>query len=189
MIAILHWQHEEHIISALNAISSDAAAIVLLFHVLTCHTFCVSLLLVNEGDTMDAAVPSCVCLPSPCFTSPRFSLCSLFLSHQTGKMGGEPYRAAGITGKGQVCGIADSGLNDLSCFFYDGPSPPSLSSQASSQSSSSSSSRFSTSSGYRGVLTNRSGVIEPFRRKVIQYVAYADMTDEIGEMQRVTDVT
>ena len=88
---------------------------------------------------------------------------------QTGKMGGEAYRAAGITGKGQVCGIADSGLNDLSCFFYDGPS--SLSASSSSP----------HTSAYRGVLTNRSGVIEPLRRKVIKYVAYADMTDELGK--------
>jgi subtilisin family serine protease len=29
------------------------------------------------------------------------------------------------------------------------------------------------------MLTNRSGIIEPFRRKVIQYVAYADTIDEI----------
>ena len=88
---------------------------------------------------------------------------------QTGKMGGEAYRAAGITGKGQVCGIADSGLNDLSCFFYDGPSSLSPSSSG------------SHTSAYRGVLTNRSGLIEPLRRKVIQYIAYADMTDELGE--------
>ena len=84
-------------------------------------------------------------------------------------MGGEAYRAAGITGKGQVCGIADSGLNDLSCFFYDGPSSLSPSSPG------------SHTSAYRGVLTNRSGLIEPLRRKVIQYTAYADMTDELGE--------
>ena len=88
---------------------------------------------------------------------------------QTGKMGGEAYRAAGITGKGQVCGIADSGLNDLSCFFYDGPSLLSPSSSS------------LHTSAYRGVLTNRSGVIEPLRRKVIQYIAYADMTDELGK--------
>jgi hypothetical protein len=152
--------------------------------------------LVNERNAIDVAVPLSACLLPPRLTSPGFTLCSSSMSHQTGKMGGEPYRAAGITGKGQVCGIADSGLNDLSCFFYDGPSPPSLASPASSQSSSSlshlsssSSSRFLTSSGYRGALTNRSGIIEPFRRKVIQYVAYADMTDEIGEMQRGTDVS
>jgi hypothetical protein len=95
----------------------------------------------------------------------RVVLCVL----QTGKMGGEAYRAAGITGKGQVCGIADSGLNDLSCFFYDGPSSLSPSSPG------------SHTSAYRGVLTNRSGLIEPLRRKVIQYTAYADMTDELGE--------
>ena len=36
---------------------------------------------------------------------------------QSGKMGDEPYRAYGLTGKNQICGIADSGINDLSCFF------------------------------------------------------------------------
>lgn len=95
--------------------------------------------------------------------------CRTLFVLQTGKMGGEAYRAAGITGKGQVCGIADSGLNDLSCFFYDGPSSMSPSSPG------------SHISAYRGVLTNRSGLIEPLRRKVIQYIAYADMTDELGE--------
>jgi len=31
----------------------------------------------------------------------------------------EPFTSAGLTGLGQVVGVADSGLNDLSCFFYD----------------------------------------------------------------------
>ena len=94
------------------------------------------------------------------------------------------YRAAGMTGKGQVCGIADSGLNDLSCFFYDGPATPHTSSPQHSNTSLSPPRSMHASSAHRGVLTNRSGIIEPFRRKVIQYVAYADQTDEIGEWQR-----
>ena len=84
-------------------------------------------------------------------------------------MGGEPYRAAGITGKGQICGIADSGLNDLSCFFFDD-----------STSATAPSPLYATTPVHRGVLTNRSGIVEPFRRKVIQYIAYADMFDELG---------
>jgi hypothetical protein len=75
---------------------------------------------------------------------------------QTGKMGEEAYRAAGITGKGQVCGIADSGLDDLSCFFLD------------------------TSGKYHAAITNRSGVVQHDRRKVIQYVGYADGVDDRG---------
>ena len=84
----------------------------------------------------------------------------------------------------QICGIADSGLNDLSCFFYDGPSSSPASSPATTSSSHVTGSSISldqfSSSANRGVLTNRSGVIEPFRRKVIQYVPYADMFDELG---------
>lgn len=101
-------------------------------------------------------------------------------------MGGEVYRSAGMTGKGQICGIADSGLNDLSCFFYDSPtSHPSQHSNASLSPPRST----HASSTHHGVLTNRSGIIEPFRRKVIQYVAYADEMDEIGEWQRYLTAT
>ena len=96
-------------------------------------------------------------------------------------MGGEVYRAAGMTGKGQVCGIADSGLNDLSCFFFDGPPPASSSPLQHSKATLSPRRPTHASSVYHGALTNRSGVIEPFRRKVIQYVAYADEMDELGE--------
>jgi hypothetical protein len=31
-------------------------------------------------------------------------------------------------------------------------------------------------------VTNRSGTIEPFRRKIIQYTGYADSYDEQGEL-------
>lgn len=103
---------------------------------------------------------------------------------QTGKMGGEVYRAAGMTGKGQVCGIADSGLNDLSCFFFDGPTSTHTSSPPHHPNTSLSPLHSTHAlSAHRGVLTNRSGIIEPFRRKVIQYVAYADEMDGIGEWQ------
>lgn len=75
---------------------------------------------------------------------------------QSGKVEVEPYHEAGLTGQGQVCGIADSGLYDLSCFFVD------------------------DSNVYPTVLTSRTGIIEPFRRKVIQYIPYADTLDDLG---------
>ena len=76
----------------------------------------------------------------------------------------------------------------MSCFFYDGPSPSPLNSPATTASShvagSSTSLNQFSSFAHRGVLTNRSGAIEPFRRKVIQYVPYADMFDELGASLR-----
>ena len=75
---------------------------------------------------------------------------------QTGKRFFQPFTDAGLTGKGQIIGIADSGLNDLSCFFID------------------------DSNMYPTITTNRSGVLEPHRRKVIQYVVNADFTDDLG---------
>lgn len=69
-------------------------------------------------------------------------------------MDNEPYREAGLDGTGQVCGVADSGVNDLSCFFVD------------------------DSGAYPTITTNRSGVVEPLRRKVVQYVSHADALDE-----------
>jgi len=38
---------------------------------------------------------------------------------QSGTVGVEPFTQAGLTGEGHIVGVADSGLNDLSCFFYD----------------------------------------------------------------------
>jgi subtilisin family serine protease len=75
---------------------------------------------------------------------------------QGGTLNEEPYREAGLEGQGQICGIADSGVNDLSCFFLD------------------------NSGAYPTVTTNRSGVVEPLRRKIIQYVSHADDLDEEG---------
>lgn len=75
---------------------------------------------------------------------------------QGGGMDDEPYREAGLEGNGQVCGVADSGVNDLSCFFVD------------------------NSGAYGTLTTNRTGVVEPLRRKIIQYVSYADELDEEG---------
>ena len=79
---------------------------------------------------------------------------------QSGVAGHEPYLAAGLSGEGQVVGIADSGLNDLSCFFYD------------------------TSNAYPDPQVTRSTIFsliqEKKRRKVIQYIAYADDVDAVG---------
>ena len=75
---------------------------------------------------------------------------------QGGKRGLEPYRDVGINGEGQLIGIADSGLNDLSCFFID------------------------TSGEYKTITTNRTGVVEWKRRKVVQYIAHADGVDDLG---------
>ncbi len=71
-----------------------------------------------------------------------------------------PLSKAGLFGEGQIVGVADSGLDDFSCFFWDN------------------SGRYSSSS------TTRSGylspVIESYRRKVVEYVAYADGSDFEG---------
>lgn len=73
---------------------------------------------------------------------------------QSGTVGDEPYAALGLNGDGQVVGVADSGLDDLSCFFID----------------------------TYGEKTPRSRAINPKtnigRRKVIQYVAFADDRDD-----------
>ena len=72
---------------------------------------------------------------------------------QTGTPGDESF---GLTGSGQVVGVADTGVDDLSCFFVDDS----------------------------GTITPRSTAKNPktysSRRKVIQYVAYADSQDEEG---------
>ena len=75
---------------------------------------------------------------------------------QSGTRFNEPYGDAGLDGEGQIIGIADSGLNDLSCFFID------------------------DTDHYSTVVTDRTGVIEPLRRKVIQYVGSVDGTDDEG---------
>jgi len=59
-----------------------------------------------------------------------------------------------------VVGVADSGLNDLSCFFYDNTGA------------------YSTKQTTRSSIFNL--VKETKRRKVIQYVSYADGTDGVG---------
>jgi subtilisin family serine protease len=77
-------------------------------------------------------------------------------SVQGDRMGFRAYHDAGLTGSGQIGGIADSGVNDLSCFFAD------------------------NSEMYRTRSTSRTWGIESFRRKIIQYVPYADSVDDEG---------
>lgn len=74
----------------------------------------------------------------------------------SGSMSEEPFKAAGLRGRGQVVAVADTGLDDRSCFFFD------------------------NSQKYATASTDRTGVVESGRRKVVQYVGYADSTDDLG---------
>lgn len=65
----------------------------------------------------------------------------------------ENYHSENLTGRDQICGVADTGVNDISCFFIDNGN---------------SSTR----------TTNRLGKLEPNRRKIIQYNAFADGLDD-----------
>lgn len=79
---------------------------------------------------------------------------------QSGVAGWNSFHDKGITGENQIVGIADSGLNDYSCFFYD------------------------NSLYYSKDYTTRTGIysssVERYRRKVIQYVSYADSSDVVA---------
>jgi len=78
---------------------------------------------------------------------------------QAGQVGVEPFTALGLTGEGEVVGVADSGLNDLSCFFAD------------------------NGVALSGTVKRSSlydNYIEPKRRKVIQYISYGDGSDVEG---------
>lgn len=92
---------------------------------------------------------------------------------QTGTMLEEPYSAAGLDGTGQVVGIADSGLSDLSCYFFDGnlTSGKSLVIE-----------RNLIDSSY-GIAANMAvhGVVDTLRRKVINY-NYNVNTDKVDEI-------
>jgi hypothetical protein len=81
---------------------------------------------------------------------------------QSGTVFEEPFSKVGLNGYGQVVGIADTGLDDLHCFFYD------------------------DSGEYPGTaVTTRSlynvQVIEPLRRKVVSYV-YSPTSDTVDEV-------
>lgn len=68
----------------------------------------------------------------------------------------KPFHEIGLTGKDQICGIADSGVNDLSCFFAD------------------------DSNDYDTHSIIRSWTTQKLRRKIIQYIPYADSVDDEG---------
>ena len=68
------------------------------------------------------------------------------------------YNSMGLDGYDQIVGVADSGLDDFSCFFYDDK----------------------YSQHYTTNYTNRNDKLESTRRKVIQYESYADYFDSIG---------
>ena len=72
---------------------------------------------------------------------------------QSGQESIEPYTTAGLNGTGQIIGVADSGLNDLSCFFFD------------------------DSGVYSTTNTDRIGTLQPHRRKVIKYSTSPDFAD------------
>jgi subtilisin family serine protease len=82
---------------------------------------------------------------------------------QSGKSFNEPYSLAGLNGTNQTVGIADSGLNDLSCFYYD---------------------HNYKNTTPRQLLGSDDGVssltIDRTRRKVIQYVYNLD-TDKLDD--------
>lgn len=79
---------------------------------------------------------------------------------QSGDPSESPLTDVGLTGEGEIVGVADSGLNDNSCFFWDGGSA------------------YSTEKVPRRSIG--SSYVEGERRKVIQYISYADGLDEIG---------
>lgn len=81
---------------------------------------------------------------------------------QTGSTNGteRPLWAIGVNGSGEVAGVADSGLDMYSCYFLD-PSGPVT--------------KTSKSQYLGGTITT-----DPGQRKVVQYIAYADDSDEVG---------
>ena len=87
---------------------------------------------------------------------------------QSGTIFEEPFSEAGLDGSNQIVGVADTGLYDLSCFFYDdSPTPGDVTSRV----------QLTSSSVNSGQLT-----IESNRRKVVQYNynVYTDKVDDQG---------
>lgn len=89
---------------------------------------------------------------------------------QTGTMLQEPFSSAGLDGKGQIVGIADSGLSDLSCFFFDGSPGKSLVIDR----------NLVTTPYQMDSQMSASGVVDNTRRKVINYNYNSD-TDKIDD--------
>jgi hypothetical protein len=77
---------------------------------------------------------------------------------QSGNPVSTPFSDIGLYGEGQIVGVTDSGLDDYSCFFWDN------------------SGVYSTQSTTRSVYTQPK--VESARRKVVQYIAYADSYDQ-----------
>lgn len=80
---------------------------------------------------------------------------------QSGTPRVEPYSEAGLTGKGQIVAVCDSGIDDLSCFFAEESCAP-------------------DAADHSGCLIPRDGTPYPNRRKLIQYTPYADTTDYVA---------
>ena len=78
---------------------------------------------------------------------------------QSGNSMDTPYSSIGINGSSYVVGIIDTGVDDLSCFAIDYSGTPTTRTPA---------------SDYANPIT------ELWRRKVVQYVAYADSTNSDG---------
>jgi len=85
---------------------------------------------------------------------------------QSGTSQFTPFSDAGLYGQGQIVGVADSGLDDYSCFFWDN------------------SGYYGSSSTTRSQYNSFS--VEEHRRKVVQYIAYGDGYD--GEAGHGTHV-
>lgn len=79
---------------------------------------------------------------------------------QSGTAGNNPFSDVGLIGEGQVVGLADSGIDDKNCFFWDN--------------SGYYSSQYTTRQSSGGTT------VEWKRRKVIQYTAYADGEDAVA---------
>lgn len=127
---------------------------------------------------------------------------------QSGTTDKQPFRLAGLTGQHQICGVADTGLDgklllcvalalstlfycrclaaisscpDTSCFFRDYfPTEADLSHITSGINDSDPLEK--GGAAYRSPTTKRSYLVEHHRRKVVQYVPYADTTDARGDV-------
>ena len=71
---------------------------------------------------------------------------------QSGDIHHTPYREAGLLGENEICGVADTGVDDLSCFLVD----------------------------ETHMRTPRDAMVYDDMRKIIQYIPFADEMDDIG---------
>jgi hypothetical protein len=84
---------------------------------------------------------------------------------QTGDPENHLFNEIGLNGANQIVGVADSGVNDLSCFFMDNYWL---------------NRKINDNNLEITRTTSRNGQLESFRRKIIQYVPYADGVDDRG---------